>query len=72
MAEFTIGGQASCSDGFCGEVSRMVLDPAARTVTHLVIEPKHRREPGRLVPVDLVDTTASEIRLLHPRGVRPA
>ena len=38
MAEFTLGAAAHCSDGFCGEVSRTILDPAARTVTHLVIE----------------------------------
>ena len=61
--EFAIGATASCSDGLCGEVSRMIVDPAARSVTHLVIEPKHRREPGRLVPLDLVDTTTGEIRL---------
>ena len=62
-AEFKIGSRASCSDGFCGEVSRMIIDPAARAVTHLVIEPKHRREPGRLVPLGLVDTAAGEITL---------
>jgi hypothetical protein len=39
------------------------MDPVALTVTHLVIEPKHRREPGRLVPVHLVDTTTGQIRL---------
>jgi len=61
--EFAIGATASCPDGSCGEVSRMILDPATRSVTHLVIEPKHRREPGRLVPLDLVDTTTGEIRL---------
>jgi len=62
--EFTIGAKASCSDGHCGEVTRMILDPAARTVTHLVIEPKHRRQNGRVVPLELVDTaTAHEIRL---------
>ncbi len=61
--EFAIGATARCSDGVCGEVSRMIIDPAARTVTHLVVEPKHRREPGRLVPLDLVDTTTGEIRL---------
>jgi sporulation protein YlmC with PRC-barrel domain len=61
--EFTIGARASCLDGPCGEVSRLVIDPAARTVTHLVIEPKHRRQSARLVPLDLVDTTAGEIRL---------
>ncbi len=62
-AEFAIGAKASCSDGFCGEVRRLVMDPVALTVTHLVIEPKHRGEPGRLVPVHLVDTTTGQIRL---------
>jgi hypothetical protein len=60
--EFTIGARASCSDGPCGEVRRIIFDPAANTVTHLVIEQKHH-EPGRLVPLDLVDTTADEVRL---------
>ena len=61
--EFLIGAQASCSDGVGGEVRRIIIDPAARTVTHLVIEPKHRNQPGRLVPVDLVDTTVGGIQL---------
>jgi len=61
--EFTIGARANCSDGYCGEVSRVIIDPAAGTVSHLVIEPGHRREAGRLVPLELVDTTAGEIRL---------
>jgi len=62
-AEFAIGAQASASDGVCGEVSRLIMDPAVLTVTHLVIEPKHRRDSGRLVPVHLVDTTTGQIRL---------
>ena len=61
--EFVIGATASCSDAPCGEVSRMIIDPASRTVTHLVIEPKHRRQNGRLVSLDLVDTTVGDIRL---------
>lgn len=61
--EFTIGAQAHCSDGLCGEVSRIVMDPATRTVTHLVIEPRHRRGLGRIVPLDLVDTTGGGLRL---------
>jgi sporulation protein YlmC with PRC-barrel domain len=60
--EFTIGARASCSDGPCGEVRRIIFDPAVGTVTHLVIEQKHG-EPGRLVPLDLIDTTAGELRL---------
>jgi len=62
-SEFTIGTRASCSDGSCGEVRRLIIDPATDTVTHLVIQPSHRREAGRLVPVHLVDTAAGEIRL---------
>lgn len=60
---FTIGSDASCTDGICGEVSRVVVDPVARTVTHLVVEPKHFHGSGRLVPLDLVDATTGEIRL---------
>jgi sporulation protein YlmC with PRC-barrel domain len=60
---FTIGADVSCSDGACGRVSRVVVDPVARTVTHLVVEPKHRLDVGRLVPLGLADATAGEIRL---------
>ena len=63
MTPFTIGAKVSCTDGDCGEVSRVVVDPVARTVTHLAVEPKHRRGLGRLVPLDLVDTSAGAIRL---------
>jgi sporulation protein YlmC with PRC-barrel domain len=60
---FTIGADAGCSDGLCGEVTRVVVDPVARTVTHLVVEPKGRQGLGRLVPLGLVDGTGGEIRL---------
>jgi hypothetical protein len=43
--EFAIGATASCPIVCCGGMSRMTVDPAARPVTHLVIEPKRRREP---------------------------
>jgi hypothetical protein len=61
--QFTIGAEASCSDGACGEVTRVIVDPVAEAVTHLVIEPEHRRGLGRLVPLGLIDATAGQIRL---------
>jgi sporulation protein YlmC with PRC-barrel domain len=61
--QFTIGVDASCTDGVCGEVSRVVVDPVAQAVTHLVVEPKHQHGLGRLVPLDLVDATTGEVRL---------
>ncbi len=61
--EFAIGTRASCSDGDCGVLRRIVIHPDAHTVTHLVIEPRHESQPGRLVPVDLVDAADGEIKV---------
>ena len=55
MTEFSMGADASCSDGPCGKLTRLIVDPETQAVTHLVIGPKHRGERGRLVPIDLVD-----------------
>ncbi len=66
MAEvtpFTIGADASCTDGVCGQVSRVVVDPVAGSVTHLVVKPAHGHGLGRLVPLGLVDASAGQIRL---------
>jgi len=61
--EFMIGADASCTDGGSGQVSRVIVNPVAREVTHLVVNPKDRHGPGRLVPLDLVDATTGQIRL---------
>jgi hypothetical protein len=65
MAEtpFTIGADASCTDGPCGEVARIIVNPVARAITHLVVEPKHEHKHGRLVPLSLVETVPGGIRL---------
>jgi hypothetical protein len=58
MAEtepFTIGAEVSCTDGVCGDLRRVIVDPVARAVTHLVVRPKDRLDLDRLVPLDLVD-----------------
>ena len=71
MAEtpFVIGVGARCVDGACGKVVRVVVDPVARAVTHLVVQPKHWPGLGRLVPLDLVDAaTANEVRLRCTRA----
>ncbi len=63
IAQYTIGTKVTCSDGECGTLDRVVIDPVARTLTHLVVEPEHQQGLGRLVPIDLVDAAAEEIRL---------
>jgi hypothetical protein len=35
---FTIGAEVSCTDGTCGTVSGVIVDPAARAITHLVVD----------------------------------
>lgn len=56
--QFTIGSAVSCSDGARGELRRVVIDPVARALTHLVVEPKHGTAKGHLVPIDLVASAA--------------
>ena len=60
--EFTVGSDVACTDGACGKLKRLVVDPVVRVLTHLVVEPR-RRGAGRLVPVDLVISAGKEIRL---------
>lgn len=67
-AEFVIGSSASCTDGPCGEVTRVVIDPVAKAVTHLAVEPSHPHGLSRLVPLDLVDAGPQEIRLRCSRA----
>jgi hypothetical protein len=58
----TIGADVTCTDGVGGGVSRLVIDPRAVTVTHLVVN--DRQFQDRLVPLDLADVDATgKIRL---------
>ncbi len=46
------GMPVDATDGPCGEVADLVVDPVAGAVTHVVVKP--HGEGGRLVPVDAV------------------
>jgi len=59
----TIGAKVSCTDGPCGTVTRVVVDPVVPAVTHVVVQPPHEHILSRLVPVGLADATAGEVRL---------
>lgn len=61
--EFEIGSEVACSDGVCGELTRVVLDPVSRTLTHLVVQPQHHRHQGHLVPIDSVASAGKTIQL---------
>jgi hypothetical protein len=55
-----IGLPVDCSDGRCGVVADVVIDPLRRTITHLVVEPRRHHHLARLVPTDEIDGAARE------------
>jgi hypothetical protein len=71
MTEVTlaIGAATVTSDGFRGELTALVVDPAARAVIHLVIEPEREHGSGaglaRLVPFNNADATVQPITLRY-------
>ncbi|HTX00913.1 MAG TPA: PRC-barrel domain-containing protein [Acidimicrobiales bacterium] len=61
--QFKIGAEVSCSDGAGGKLSRAVVDPLAKAVAHLVVEPEGHDDVSRLAPLDLVTANDGEITL---------
>lgn len=53
LQRLEVGCPVHCSDGPFGELADLVVDPATRRITHLVVEPHHRHDLARLVPVEL-------------------
>jgi len=51
---FTIGGHVAGTDGRCGSLIRVIVDPTTESLTHLAVQPGHHAERARLVPADLV------------------
>jgi hypothetical protein len=54
-----LGTPVRCIDGPGGELCGLVIDPATRRVTHLVVEPHHHHALARLVPIELADAEQS-------------
>jgi sporulation protein YlmC with PRC-barrel domain len=61
--QLILGAEAFCSDGACGEITRVVLDLVTRVVSHVVVEPKHRQGLGRAIPLSLIDFSAHGVLL---------
>ena len=71
MAEgvpFRIGALAICTDGGCGHLVRVIVDPVARALTHLVIRPPLGQGLDRLVPIELAETAPGVVRLRCSRA----
>jgi sporulation protein YlmC with PRC-barrel domain len=48
------GREVRCTDGRYGELADIVIDPIAKRVTHLVVQPVHEHMGATLVPAALV------------------
>jgi hypothetical protein len=67
-APFAIGAQATCTDGGCGHLARVIVDPVARALTHLVIRPPLGHGLDRLVPIELAEAGPGEVLLRCTRA----
>jgi hypothetical protein len=56
--QFTIGSAVLCSDGACGRLRQVVIEPIDRVLTHLIVESDRRERASRLVPLDVVESSA--------------
>jgi len=63
---YAIGSEVHCEDGVCGELTRVVIDPVARKVTHLIVLPRGEEGPGRLVPIRFAESGGDHIQLSCP------
>src|SRR4051794_328174 len=52
------GREVRCADATYGELADVVIDPIAKRVTHLVVQPHHNHGRAGLVPVALVSDAA--------------
>jgi sporulation protein YlmC with PRC-barrel domain len=57
--QFAIGAKVICRSGPCGKLTRVVIDPIRRELTHIVVEP-HHGALGRLVPLRLVEASTPD------------
>jgi sporulation protein YlmC with PRC-barrel domain len=60
---YEMGVPASCTDGFCGNVTHFVVDVATLVVTHLIVEPERSHGVGKLVPVGLVEAADDSVEV---------
>ncbi len=65
MTDMPLKAKVQCSDGACGKVTNVVINPVTQHVSHIAIENKDLpKNSTRLIPLDLVaSSTPSEVVL---------
>jgi hypothetical protein len=60
---FQVGVHVEGTDGRCGTLEGVVIDPVKGALTHLIVKPEHHKGLGRLVPIESVQSDGDPIRL---------
>ena len=68
--EIPINAKVMCQDGDCGHVTCVIINPVTDKLTHVVVKDDHTFKDEHIVPIGLVEETASEsLRLTCNRDV---
>jgi uncharacterized membrane protein len=59
MSRVTVGAPVVCTDGPCGELVAVLIDPAKKTVTHYIVRVKSD-DVERMVPTDRIGASTPE------------
>ena len=60
---YEMGVPASCTDGFCGNVTQFVVDAATLAVTDLIVEAQRQSGRGKLVSISLVEAADDSVEI---------
>src|SRR4029453_16136438 len=73
MSRVTVGAPVECTDGPCGELVALVIDPAKKTITHYVVRVKsdggERMGPTEQVGVSTPDKLELKITQAELNGL---
>jgi len=61
--KFRLGQPVRGADGPFGDLADIVVDPHRQVVTHLVVEPHHRHQQARLIPINLVSVEGDVVNV---------
>ena len=68
MFNIPLDANVECAAGLCGESICVIVDPDTVQVTHFVVKEKKRPHTQRLVPVEEVTKTTSDLIRLRCTG----
>lgn len=58
--EIPIKAQVTCTDGLCGKLICILINPVTDQITHLVVKENEGAEREFMVPVDLIKSTSNQ------------